>query len=397
MKRTLLTSVFAVLALAASAQTEVARLAGEFDFITKNLTADGSIIPYSVVDDGYSSPRKASFTIYDTNFNTVKSFDVAVPTFEYEYDLTTMEAKAPITKKKLINKHDIDSWGDLVTDKDGNVFTINTLEEWKKYVSEKYGEDKVIFTDAEGNFAYHENSDSWSYVEHRGSDFACFQQTYWYYNKEENRIKRCYATLNYYFSNDNLNWEVIETKKIQGSRTGEILATHLRDYDANCAERYTPYLTQGLFNKDDKFELATKAYRKGTNGITGEISSINSGPELVTEDYAIFRKIERNEEIESYISIINEDGKEIAALPDGSYDFEMYKVDGKIYMSAEVYKDGKYQTIIYSVDNVNTGITELARTTPVAAKKFFNTQGMQVDKNAKGIVIQKGGAKYFNK
>ena len=102
-------------------------------------------------------------------------------------------------------------------------------------------------------------------------------------------------------------------------------------------------------------------------------------------------------EVESYISIINEDGKEIAALPDGSYDFEMYKVDGKIYMSAEVYKDGKYQTIIYSVDNVNTGITELARTTPVAAKKFFNTQGMQVDKNAKGIVIQKGGAKYFNK
>lgn len=26
-------------------------------------------------------------------------------------------------------------------------------------------------------------------------------------------------------------------------------------------------------------------------------------------------------EVESYISIINEDGKEIAALPDGSYDF----------------------------------------------------------------------------
>lgn len=179
------------------------------------------------------------------------------------------------------------------------------------------------------------------------------------------------------------------------------METHLRDYDANCAEEFHPYLTQGLFNKDDKFEIAVKAYRQGTGG-DGNYGTTTTDPAYypptsVTEDYATYRTQEGSYDVESYLSIINEDGTEVAALPEGSRDFEMFKVDGKLYMSVEVYKDGKDQTIIYGVDNVNTNITELARTTPVAAKKFFNTQGVQVSKDTKGIVIQKGGAKFLNK
>lgn len=66
-------------------------------------------------------------------------------------------------------------------------------------------------------------------------------------------------------------------------------------------------------------------------------------------------------------------------------------------MTVNTDKDGQEQTIIYGVDNVNTSITELARTTPVKARKLFNSLGMQVGKNAKGLVIQQGGIKYVNK
>lgn len=409
MKKTLLASALAAIALGASAQTEVACPAGEFDFITKNLTADGSIIPYSIENGGYHDPEEAKFTIYDKSFNTVRSFTVTAPTFEYEYDVTVKEAKAPITKTTY-DKYDTgkQDYVNYKPDENGMPTTIKTMDEWKEYVSEHYGKDMVVFTDTEGKFAFHENTNEWSspsaneyqwdYVYWKEKNVMCAikKVSYWYYT--DNVIKNCIATMYYIIDTDNLNWETVGTKKAKDSRTGYILETHLRDYDANCAEEFHPYLTQGLFNKDDKFEIAVKAYRQGTGG-DGDYntSSTIAYPTSVTEDYAIYRTQEGSYDVESYISIINEDGTEVAALPDGSKDFEMFKVDGKLYMSVEVYKDGKDQTTIYGVDNVNTSITELARTTPVAAKKFFNTQGVQVNKNTKGIVIQKGGAKYWNK
>lgn len=412
MKKTLLASALAAIALTASAQSEVARPAGEFDFITKNLTADGSIIPYSVESNYHYGPTEAKFTIYDKSFNTVRSFTVTAPTFEYEYDVTVKEAKAPITKT-IRDKHDTgeEKYVDYKTDENGMPTTIQTMDEWKEYVSEHYGKDMVVFTDTEGKFAFHENTNAWSspsadeyqndwlYWSEKRTTYAKKEVSYWYYT-DFNVIKNCIATMYYIIDTDNLNWETVGTEKAKGSRTGDILETRLRDYDANCAEEFHPYLTQGLFNKDDKFEIAVKAYRQGTGGDSDGTSTIDPTyypPTSVTEDYATYRTQEGSYDVESYLSIINEDGTEVAALPDGSRDFEMFKVDGKLYMSVEVYKDGKDQTIIYGVDNVNTSITELARTTPVAAKKFFNTQGVQVSKDAKGIVIQKGGAKFLNK
>lgn len=416
MKKTLLASALAAIALTASAQSEVARPAGQFDFITKNLTADGSIIPYSAVslDRSYmDGAEEAKFTIYDKSFNTVRSFTVTAPTFEYEYDVTVKEAKAPITKT-IRDKHDTgeEKYVDYKPDENGMPTTIKTMDEWKEYVSEHYGKDMVVFTDTEGKFAFHENTNVWSspsvdeyhtdYVYWKEKNVMCAKKdvSYWYYT-DFNVIKNCMATMYYIIDTDNLNWESVGTEKAKGSRTGGILETRLRDYDANCAEEFHPYLTQGLFNKDDKFEIAVKAYRQGTGGDGNYDVTITDPayyqPTSVTEDYATYRTQEGSYDVESYLSIINEDGTEVAALPEGSRDFEMFKVDGKLYMSVEVYKDGKDQTIIYGVDNVNTSITELARTTPVAAKKFFNTQGVQVSKDAKGIVIQKGGAKFLNK
>ena len=397
MKKTLLVSALATIALAANAQQELVRPSGEFNFITKNLTVDGSIYPYSVenqngryVDDA----ENLKFTIYDKSFNTLRSFNVAMPTYEYEYDVTTYEAKAPV-KRDIEYKDDMEQ---QPVDENGNSTTIKSMDEWKEYIAERYGKDKVIFTDAGGNFAFHENNEDWSLREDESYNYIRYRQNYWYYNTTTNSINHCWARVLYSFSSDNLNWEEIGTEKVKRSKTGRILETNLYDYDANCTKEYHPYLTQSLFNKDDKFEIVVKAYRKGTGDDGPNMSTSDNRPISVTEDYATYRMTKNNEEeVESYLSIINEDGKEIAALPTGSQDFDLYKIDGQLYLSVETYQDGQYQTIIYSVDNVNTGITELARTSPVAAKKYFNTQGQEVSKDTKGIVIQKGGRKYINK
>ncbi len=68
-----------------------------------------------------------------------------------------------------------------------------------------------------------------------------------------------------------------------------------------------------------------------------------------------------------------------------------------ISSNSESLGNGETQYVIYLLDNTGTGITELARTNVVKSAKTFNMAGMKVGKNAKGIVIQQGGKKYFNK
>ena len=78
MKRTLLASAFAVMALAASAQvSEVAKMKGDgFFFIPKSLTTTGVITPYSTigVEHHNNENQNAVFTVYDASFNVAKTF-----------------------------------------------------------------------------------------------------------------------------------------------------------------------------------------------------------------------------------------------------------------------------------------------------------------------------------
>lgn len=220
-----------------------------------------------------------------------------------------------------------------------------------------------------------------------------------YYDKKSNQVYMHFvARVDFEVDDSNIEWN-------EGSAQGEVFTPilkkiSLKDYDANCAESFDSYVTQNLFNQDEKFEFVTQSYREvasdGNSGVQNSESpyQINGLSGNTPVAISISRE---NKAYESYISVIGEDGEEIVNLPDGSYDLHFIKLDGKLYMTVNTAKDGQEQTIIYSVDNVNTSITELARTTPVKARKLFNSLGMQVSKNAKGLVIQQGGIKYFNK
>lgn len=399
MKKTLLTSALAVIALAASAQSQVASPAGEFEFITKNLTVGGKIIPASLVKDEEND--KYDFTIYNSSFNTEKNF--SLPRHRNTYTVKTLEAQAPFTVSNIVGKDDYEKgnveWYDQNT---GEPKSISTLDDWKAYVSQMFGSDWVAFTDAEEHFAAH-RSDGWMNLEEVSNGSVIMRQSYLYYDNSNNKIMQREARVSGTISTDNLTWT--EAGSDERSVTSELLETYLKDYDANCAEDYDNKLTQSLFNNDDKFEVVMEEYKETTaadaedDGSGNNVVS-NAFPYQITGmngDKVILQKNEQDKYYKSYISVVNEDGKEIVALPESSYDVELAKVDGKLYMMVYAYKDGKEQTIIYSVDNVNTSITELARTNAVKSRKTFNMAGMQVSKDAKGIVIQQGGKKYINK
>lgn len=388
MKKTLLVSAFSAIAMVSGAQTEVASAVGDFDFITKNFTVGQKTIPYSLVKDEQNG--KYEITFYNTVFNKERTIQVPLKDVKY-YPTKTYTASLPVNK--LTMKESSDNGGLFTPDK-----PLETLDDFAKYIKENiyYGPDFVPFADAQGNWYFVDDNDYYSNeFDGRSKIFKYFG----YYDKKSNQVYvRFVARVDFEVDDSNIEWN-------EGSAQGEVFTPilkkiSLKDYDVNCAESFDSYVTQNLFNQDEKFEFVTQSYREvasdGNSGIQNSESPYQINGLSGNSPVAISISRE-NKAYESYISVIGEDGEEIVNLPDGSYDLHFIKLDGKLYMTVNTAKDGQEQTIIYSVDNVNTSITELARTTPVKARKLFNSLGMQVGKNAKGLVIQQGGIKYVNK
>ena len=406
MKKNLLASAFAVVALAASAQvSEVVTVKGEgFGFIPKNLTTTGVITPYSTIGIEYNwdaLPPTVGFTVYDaSSFNVEKSFTYSPEVFYINY--TPMKALADFTTKEVINKgSEEDYWGQVngVYGEDGFETPITTMDEFKAAVAKIMGNDKVeFFTDYSGKFAFH--YDDWQ--EFNGwanQDVPEVRECYFYYNPADNKLHLVTNQLvTAEIDTSNLTWVKNDNDKSSESVVGEkICHVKMYDYDTNCNESSNPYLTQNVFNNDDKYEFLVKTYKQ----VPAPASSLYESTEGIKNGKFILCKDAQDKYYESYLVVKNEDGKELITIPNASYNdiFCVYRANGKTYIeNSEYLRNGKnIQYVIYQLDKTDTGITELARTQVVKSAKTFNMAGMLVGKNAKGLVIQQGGKKYFNK
>ena len=411
MKRTLLASALAVMALAASAQvSEVTKVKGDgFDFIPKSLTTTGIITPYSTigVENHSNDNQTAEFTVYDASFNVAKTFSYEPKVFTAKS--MVKKAWADYKTKKIINtgyENEYYRSVDGVYDYEkGFLIPITTMDEFKAAVAKMIGEEKVdFFTDDNGNFAFRLASDRLN-VGKSGKDDFRVEEDFSYYNSSDNKLHKVKALLkSIEFDTSNLDWKDGDSSASYEITVGErIFQTEVYDYDVNCNESSDVYLSQNVFNNDDKYEYLVQSYREVSTptdptgsyqpGLIG-ISGIENGKAVLTTEV-------QDKYYESYLAVKNEDGKELFTVPNSRYYkdvFTIYRANGKTYISNyESQGIGLGQYVIYLLDKTDTGITELARTQAVKSAKTFNMAGMQVGKNAKGIVIQQGGKKYFNK
>ena len=411
MKRTLLASALAVMALAASAQvSEVTKVKGDgFDFIPKSLTTTGVITPYSTIGVEYhgNDNQTAEFTVYDASFNVAKTFSYEPKVFTAKRMLK--KAWADYKTKKIINtgyENEYYRSVDGVYDYEkGFLIPITTMDEFKAAVAKMIGEEKVdFFTDDNGNFAFRLASDRLN-VGKSGKDDFRVEEDFSYYNSSDNKLHKVKALLkSIEFDTSNLDWKDGDSSASYEITVGErIFQTEVYDYDVNCNESSDVYLSQNVFNNDDKYEYLVQSYREVSTptdptgsyqpGLIG-ISGIENGKAVLTTEV-------QDKYYESYLAVKNEDGKELFTVPNSRYYkdvFTIYRANGKTYISNyESQGIGLGQYVIYQLDKTDTGITELARTQAVKSAKTFNMAGMLVGKNAKGLVIQQGGKKYFNK
>ena len=410
MKRTLLASAFAVMALAASAQvSEVTKMKGDgFGFIPKSLTTTGVITPYSTIGVEYhgNDNQTAEFTVYDASFNVAKTFSYEPKVFKAKR--VPMKALADFKTKEVLDKgSEKESFRPVFGVYDyekGFLVPVTTMDEFKAAIAKMLsGETVDFFTDDSGNFAFRLLSDK-LYIDGWGDDGVRVRESFYYYNSSDNRLYRVENLLKLVeVDTSNLAWKEDDSRKSDDIKiTESIYQTEVYDYDVNCNESSDVYLSQNVFNNDDKYEYLVKSYREVSTPTdpTGSyqpglisINGIENGKIVLTKDV-------QDMYYESYLVVKDEDGKDLFTVPNGGYkdDFTIYRANGKTFISNyESQGNGLGQYVIYLLDKTDTGITELARTQVVKSAKTFNMAGMLVGKNAKGLVIQQGGKKYFNK
>lgn len=410
MKRTLLASALAVMALAASAQvSEVTKVKGDgFDFIPKSLTTTGIITPYSTigVENHSNDNQTAEFTVYDASFNVAKTFSYEPKVFETKR--VPMKALADFKTKEILDKgSEKESFRPVFGVYDyekGFLVPVTTMDEFKAAIAKMLsGETVDFFTDDSGNFAFRLLSDE-LYIDGWGDDGVRVRESFYYYNSSDNRLYRVENLLKLVeVDTSNLAWTQDGSHDTYGiTLTESIYPTEVYDYDVNCNESSDVYLSQNVFNNDDKYEYLVQSYREVSTPTdpTGSyqpglinISGIENGKVVLTTEV-------QDKYYEPYLIVKDEDGKDLFTVPTSGYknDLTIYRANGKTFISNyESQGNGLRQYVIYLLDKTDTGITELARTQAVKSAKTFNMAGMLVGKNAKGLVIQQGGKKYFNK
>lgn len=397
------------MALAASAQvSEVTKVKGDgFGFIPKSLTTTGVITPYSTIGVEYhgNDNQTAEFTVYDASFNVAKTFSYEPKVFKAKR--VPMKALADFKTKEILDKGWQDAYNgtvDGVYDYDkGFLIPVMTMDEFKVAVAKIIGDDKVdFFTDDNGNFAFRLSNDK-LYIEPRGDEGVRLGESFSYYNSSDNKLYKV-ENLQKLVEVDtsNLAWKEDDSQESQDiSKTESICQTEVYDYDVNCNEDSYGYLSQNVFNNDDKYEYLVKSYREVSKPTdpTGSYQPGSIGLNGIENGKIVLTTEVQDKYYESYLVVKDEDGKDLFTVPNSGYnDFILYRANGKTFISNyESQGNGLGQYVIYLLDKTDTGITELARTQVVKSAKTFNMAGMLVGKDAKGLVIQQGGKKYFNK
>ena len=398
------------MALAASAQvSEVTKMKGDgFGFIPKSLTTTGIITPYSTigVENHSDENQNAVFTVYDASFNVAKTFSYEPKVFTAKR--VPMKALADFKTKEILDKgSEKESFRPVFGVYDyekGFLVPVTTMDEFKAAIAKMLsGETVDFFTDDSGNFAFRLLSDE-LYIDGWGDDGVRVRESFYYYNSSDNRLYRVENLLKLVeVDTSNLAWKEDDSRESYGiTLTESIYPTEVYDYDVNCNESSDVYLSQNVFNNDDKYEYLVGSYKEVSTPTdpTGsyqpgsiDVNGIENGKIVLIKDV-------QDKYYESYLVVKDEDGKDLFTVPTSGYknDLTIYRANGKTYISNyESQGNGLGQYVIYQLDKTDTGITELARTQAVKSAKTFNMAGMLVGKNAKGLVIQQGGKKYFNK
>ena len=173
---------------------------------------------------------------------------------------------------------------------------------------------------------------------------------------------------------DNANWQIVSGSESSNTYIDRPVYFEGYDFDNN-KDIKVAELSQTFFNDDDKWEYVVPKYGK----LIKKVGDVYDGGG--SDDGVLFcRSISESQEYLG-LAIYNEDGVEIAAIPElpDAMEFEVYILGGNMYF---------YQwsaRILYKYDRINTSVQEVFRSSTKSSNISVNGRTIMVDDENQNI------------
>ncbi|MGN1213886.1 MAG: hypothetical protein ACI4TR_03225 [Bacteroidaceae bacterium] len=357
MKKILLFAALAAASTFAANAQEVARVS-RLSIVPSKLTSAGKPVPM-----GYDE-EKQEFTVYDTEFNSVKKFKHSGGTYKYRsYDEVAIISPTGAN----VAWENVDSW-----DWNG-LQSATTLSEMKNVLTQAHETNNWFgFTDYQGRIS------CWSpeLTSCFDSEWLGATYPYSYYSIVDGYIKRISVNYEPEFSQtaiDNAKWTIYTGDMNYSYYNISPEELYYLDYDNNVSFDEELFCTQTVFNNDDKWEYIVPKYGPVEKNVEDNYIRNNR----TNDGYELIRNVHEAPSCLGF-DIKNEDGEILATFSDAYYLLSVYKIGGNVYLYTGYVGYGEGVIYKYDPDGI-TNIAEVARSKAAFANVQVNGRNILVE------------------
>ncbi len=332
-------------------------------------TGDYSVVPKCFAYGGSTTylttiSEDGNAYVYNDEIELVKSFAVNRPEYSQVYEYQQRKPEV------IVDKEEREKVQDYQTNQDWT----GTWEQAKEYVSSYFG----------GTFEVKDNyqlwpareSDYWNY----GTYGKQYPRTYYQWNSGDGTISIIDVEIFTAYTGD---WETTSRSEYTYTSNEDF---SFDDYDSGSYPDHEFFLSQTLFNTDDKFEYCVPVY-ESVQEITNETDQDGDGE--------IDHRTVSQKDVVVGLRVISEDGTVISTIDDfgtGYYSTssnKIIKINGKIYLVKKIYSNGKGKSegaVFYKIDNQASSIT-LAKALQTKSSAIYSVNGTVQPALQQGINI----------
>ena len=332
-------------------------------FVTSNVTSNGQPVIL-----GFNEGSKVS--IFDGDFNLLKQINLQLPTRisrSYSEEATIEYSGVKIS---LYNTSPISYNGEEMTATNLDDM-LQKLSSWYEQAT-GYQVTFSSFTDEKANVSCYPSS---GISFHKESKYGkAYPEQY--FSLIDGMVRSVYVEYRDTIAQadiDNANWQIVSGSESSNTYIDRPVYFEGYDFDNNKDIKGT-VLSQTIFNDDDKWEYVVLKYGK----VIKKVGDVQKQGE--SSDGVLYcRSISESQEVIG-LAIYNEDGVEIAAIPElpAAMEFEVYILGGNTYFYS-------YPQILYKYDRTNTSVQEVFRSSTKSSNISVNGRTIMVDDENQNI------------
>ncbi len=345
MKKIMICAAVVAAALTVNAQTSEKNISGETFVVPKLFTYGNGLNVVAITDDNEA-------VIYNDDLELVRKFNLDLPEWSLEYKKQERKLEAKLTSQREIST--VTSNG-----KDWKG-TWNEAKEWA--VNE--APQTCMNVEEHDGYQFWPTDEGW-YFSHEtyGKEYP---RTYFQWKAEDGTITQVYCDYEGHYTGE---WETVDEES--GKYTG-FSQLFFEDYDENSHPDQNFYISQTLFNEDEKFE-----YLVPFGDVKEEVRDVYDRDGDGVMDA---QTIQQYFDTKGY-NVMSEDGTVLQSIDVTQFQ-EVYRLNGKFYLVAYTGDE----TSFYKIDRQASKISEVQRI-PTLAKQVFGIDGTRRKQLSRGINI----------